>query len=46
MLTGFLVLAEGLDMFRLGATASDMKMNLPCNLCLTKMTVFGWMSES
>jgi hypothetical protein len=41
---GFVVLAEGLDMFRLGAIATGGNMNTSGNLSFTKRSLVGWMS--
>jgi hypothetical protein len=43
---GFVVLAEGLDMFRLGAVATGGNMNLSGNLSFTKINLVGWISDS
>jgi hypothetical protein len=43
---GFVVLAEDLDMFRLGATAAGGRMSPPGNLCFMKINLVGWISGS
>jgi hypothetical protein len=43
---GFVVLAEGLYRFTLGAVATDGKMNPSGNLSFIKRTSVGWMSWS
>jgi hypothetical protein len=40
----FVVLAEGLDMFRLGAIAAGGNPNPSCNLSCMKRTLVGWLS--
>jgi hypothetical protein len=40
------VLAEGLDVFRPGASATGGNMNPTDNLSFTKRTLVGWMSGS
>jgi hypothetical protein len=44
--SGFVVLAEGLDMFRIGAIVTDGNMNTSGNLSFKKISLVGWMSES
>jgi hypothetical protein len=39
----FVVLAEGLNMFRLGNSVTGWKMNPSGNLSLTKRILAGWM---
>jgi hypothetical protein len=41
---GFVVLAEGLYMLRLGANCTCGKMNQSGNLSFTKRALVGWMS--
>jgi hypothetical protein len=43
---GLVVLAEGVDKFRLGATATGENMNLSGNLFSVIRTLFGWMYGS
>jgi hypothetical protein len=43
---GVRVLAEGLDVFRLGRIAIGGKMNPPGNLSFANRTLVGWMSAS
>jgi hypothetical protein len=44
--SGIFIVAEGLDMFKLEAIATDRRMIPSGNLSFTKRTLVGWMSGS